>query len=79
MVLVAGIHPAQPPGDAAEAGVEGEKKKINNLQAQIEAQEEQLGLKEADLKKAEFALREAEARAERIEEEKVPAPGDFQP
>ncbi|MCB0584496.1 MAG: DUF1049 domain-containing protein, partial [Phaeodactylibacter sp.] len=42
-----------------------------DLRAQVEALEEQLGLKDADLKKAGFAQQEAEARAERIEEEKA--------
>lgn len=49
------------------------KEKIKELaeaEASIEALEEQVGLKEADLKKAGFALQEAEARAERIEAEK---------
>ncbi len=46
------------------------KKELADAEAQVEALQEQLGLKEADLKKAGFALREAEARVERVEEEK---------
>ena len=46
------------------------QKELADMQAQAEALEEQLGLKEADLKKAGFALQEAEAKAERIEHEK---------
>ena len=45
-------------------------KELADIQARADALEEQLGLKEADLKKAGFAIQEAEARAERIEEEK---------
>ena len=47
-----------------------QQKELAGMKAQAEALEEQLGLKEADLKKAGFALQEAEAKAERIEDEK---------
>ncbi|MCB0546048.1 MAG: DUF1049 domain-containing protein [Phaeodactylibacter sp.] len=46
------------------------EKELADAQAQAEALEEQLGLKEADLKKAGFAVQEAETRAARVEEEK---------
>lgn len=47
------------------------EKELAGARARIEALEEEAGLKEADLKKAGFALQEAEARAERIEAEKA--------
>jgi len=47
------------------------KKELDEKQATIEALKEELALKEADVKRAGFAVQEAEARAERIEEEKA--------
>ena len=46
------------------------EKNLAEVQVELEALQEQLALKEADLKKAGFAIQEAEARAERIEDEK---------
>ena len=46
------------------------KKELAEAQAKIENLQEQLGLKEADLKKLGFSVQEAEAKAERLEQEK---------
>ena len=46
------------------------KKELAEAQAEIENLQEQLGLKEADLKKLGFSVQEAEAKAERLEQEK---------
>jgi len=46
------------------------KKELDEARAEVESLQEQLGLKEADLKKLGFSTQEAEARAERLEEEK---------
>ncbi len=45
-------------------------KRVPELEAQLAAAQEQLDLKDADLKRAHFEMREAEARAQRLEDEK---------
>lgn len=46
------------------------KKELSDARAEIEGLQEQLSLKDADLKKLGFSLQEAEAGLERVEEEK---------
>lgn len=50
--------------------LEEAKKRVPELEAQLAAAQEQLDLKDADLKRAEFQQREAEAKALRVDEEK---------
>lgn len=50
--------------------IEELKKRVPELEAQLAAAQEQLDLKDADLKRAQFEQREAEARAQRLEDEK---------
>ncbi len=50
--------------------LEEARKRVPELEAELAAAREQLDLKDADLKRAQFEQREAEARAQRIEDEK---------
>jgi len=50
--------------------IEAANKRVSELEAQLVAAQEQLDLKDADLKRAQFEQREADARAQRFEEEK---------
>ena len=50
--------------------LEEAKKRVPELEAQLAAAQEQLDLKDADLKRAQFEQREAEAKAQRLEDEK---------
>lgn len=56
---------------ALKRELKDKKKELDDKQAEIEALKEELALKEADVKRAGFAVQEAEARAERLEEEKA--------
>lgn len=56
---------------ALKRELKDKKKELSDAQAHIDSLKEELALKEADLKKADFAVHEAEARAERIEQEKA--------
>ena len=51
--------------------LEEAKKRLPELEGQALAAQEQIALKDADLKRAQFEAREAEARAQRLEEEKA--------
>lgn len=56
---------------ALKKELKAKKKDLSNAQEEIAQLQETLALQEADLKKAGFAVQEAEARADRIEEEKA--------
>jgi predicted flap endonuclease-1-like 5' DNA nuclease/uncharacterized protein YlxW (UPF0749 family) len=47
------------------------KKELSEAQAKVEALQDELALRDADLKRASFAVQEAESKAERIEQEKA--------
>jgi predicted flap endonuclease-1-like 5' DNA nuclease len=56
---------------ALKKELKAKKKELSDAQEEIAQLQETLALKEADLKKAGFAVQEAEARADRMEEEKA--------
>lgn len=56
---------------ALKRELKDKKKELSDAQAKIEALQDELALKDADIKRASFAVQEAEAKAERIEQEKA--------
>ena len=56
---------------ALKRELKDKKKELSDAQAKIGALQDELALKDADIKRASFAVQEAEAKAERIEQEKA--------
>ena len=56
---------------ALKRELKDKKKELSDAQANIGALQDELALKDADIKRASFAVQEAEAKAERIEQEKA--------